>query len=84
VLGGEIVELHLARELPLQEFCDLFVAQFPILLDFLPQRERKSAALLTNVFFVTRGDNPAKILHPSDIVRDEDFLQKRTKQSCRT
>ncbi len=35
-LEGDVVELHLEREMTLEGFCDLFVRHFPVLKDFLP------------------------------------------------
>ncbi len=75
VLGGDIIEMHIEKELTLQEFCASLANHFPRVLDFLPPNDRQCAALLSNVFFVTNRENPAKILCPSDTVRDEDFLQ---------
>ncbi len=74
-LGGDIVELSLPREMTLREFSATLAERFPGVLDFLPCSQRDSAALLENVFFVTNRENPAKLLHPTDTVRDEDFLQ---------
>lgn len=74
-LGADIVELHFEREMTLHEFCEFLVSHIPRLSDFLPQKDGKSADLLYNVFFVTSRENPARILQPSHVVRDEDFLE---------
>ena len=74
-LGGEVVELNLEREMTLQEFCLLLLDRFPKLSDFLPRNGVEGAGLLSHVFLVTTIANPARILCPSDLVRDEDTLQ---------
>ena len=74
-LGGDVVELNLDREMTLEDFCLFLLAKFPKLLDFLPRKEGESVGLLSHVFLVTTSENPARILRPSDLVQDEDFLQ---------
>ncbi len=75
VVGREVVELNLEREMTLQEFCPLLLAAFPKLSDFLPRNGGEGAGLLSHVFLVTTSKNPARILCPTDLVRDEDTLQ---------
>ncbi len=74
ILGGELIEFPLERELTLDEFSRLLVNRFPKLLDFLPSKN-ETVELLGNVFFVANKGKNGKILSPSDVVRDEDFLE---------
>ena len=74
-LGGDLVEIKLDREMALQEFCLLLLDRFPKLSDFLPRNGGESTGLLAHVFLVTTSENPARVLCPSDLVRDEDTLQ---------
>ena len=75
VVGGDVVELSLDREMTLQEFCLLLLDRFPKLSDFLPRNRGEGAGLLSHVFLVTTSENPARVLSPTDLVRDADTLQ---------
>ena len=72
ILGGGLIEIHIEDEMTLHEFSHILVNRFPRLLDFFPHSD-KSIELLENIIFVANQEG--KLLRPSDIVRDEDFLE---------
>jgi hypothetical protein len=72
ILGGGLIEIHIENEMTLHEFSHFLANRFPRLLDFLPG-SNESIELLENIMFVANQEG--KLLRPSDIVRDEDFLE---------
>jgi len=72
ILGGDLIDIHIENEMTLHEFSHFLVNRFPQLLDFLP-RSNKNIELLENIMFVANQEG--ELLHLSDIVRDEDFLE---------
>ena len=72
ILGGDVIDIPIENEMTLHEFSHFLLKRFPRLLDFLPRGD-KSIELLENIMFV--ANQAGKLLRPSDIVRDEDFLE---------